>query len=244
MIDVEDLLHRDAHVHSTFSDGAASLAENVAEAERIGLRGLTCVDHVRFDSDWVPSFSDAVRSLRGETSLELRCAVEAKLLDSTGALDVPGGLGEIDYVYVADHQVPMPDGPHAPREIRAAIEAGELDPRVVLCSLVTATAMSLRCSHQVLIAHLFSVLPKIGLSEDDVPVELIEALAAAAVANGAAIEINERWRCPTARTLRPFIRRGIPLLLGTDSHQIQSLGRYDYCEAVLHELAAVSLTPA
>jgi putative hydrolase len=244
MIEVELLLHRDGHVHSTFSDGAASLAENIAEAERIGLRALTCVDHVRLDSDWVPSFADAVHGLRGETLLELRCAVEAKLLDTTGALDLPGGLSGIDYVYVADHQVPMPDGPRSPREVRALIEAGELDPRVVMCSLVTATAMSLRCPHQVLIAHLFSVLPKIGLSEDDVPVELIEALAAAAAANGAWIEVNERWRCPRARTLRPFVRRGVPVLLGTDSHQTKTLGRYDYCEAVLHELAAVPLAPA
>jgi putative hydrolase len=244
MIDAGELVHRDAHVHSTFSDGAASLAENIAEAERIGLRALTCVDHVRLESDWVPSFADAVSSLRGETSLELRCAVEAKLLDTTGALDLPGGLDGIDCVYIADHQVPMPGGPRSPREIRALIEAGELDPRVLMCSLITATAMSLRCPHQVLIAHLFSVLPKLGLSKDGVPEQLIEALAAAAQANGAWIEINERWRCPTARTLRPFLRRGVPLLLGTDSHQTQTLGRFDYCEAVLHELAAVPLTPA
>ena len=30
MIDAGELVHRDAHVHSTFSDGAASLAENIA----------------------------------------------------------------------------------------------------------------------------------------------------------------------------------------------------------------------
>ena len=41
------LIAEDMHVHSTFSDGKGSIAENIAEAERLGLRRMTCVDHVR-----------------------------------------------------------------------------------------------------------------------------------------------------------------------------------------------------
>lgn len=47
----------------------------------------------------------------------------------------------------------------------------------------------------------------------------------------------------TAMALRPFAAYGVPILVGTDSHQTQTIGRYDYCEAVLHELAAVPLAP-
>jgi hypothetical protein len=48
------------HVHSTFSDGRNTLEENVAQAERVGLRALRCVDHVRTDTKWVPTFTAAV----------------------------------------------------------------------------------------------------------------------------------------------------------------------------------------
>lgn len=94
MIEVDKLLLQDTHVHSTFSDGASTLAENVAEAERIGLQSLTCVDHVRPDTAWIPSYAAAVGEMRGATAVELQCAVEAKLLDTSGALDLPADLPE------------------------------------------------------------------------------------------------------------------------------------------------------
>ncbi len=77
------------HVHSTFSDGRDRIEDNIAEAEALGLTALGCVDHVRVDTDWVPDYVAAVQRLRGETAVELRCGIEAKLLDTTGALDLP-----------------------------------------------------------------------------------------------------------------------------------------------------------
>jgi putative hydrolase len=85
---------------------------------------------------------------------------------------------------------------------------------------------------------LFSVLPKIGLDESAVPAESLERLAAAAGESGASIEIDERWRCPSARTLRAFRAAGVPILLSTDSHSPETIGRYDYCLGVVGELTA------
>jgi putative hydrolase len=229
---------QDMHVHSTFSDGAGSIEENIAAAERQGLRQLTCVDHVRASTDWVPDYVAAVRALAPTTELTLRCAIEAKLLDTGGALDLPDAIDGIDAIYAADHQVPLADGPHHPREVRASLEAGQRQTEDVLDAIVTATERALDRPEQVVIAHLFSVLPKLGLHERDVPLPLIERLAAAAQRHGAWIEIDERWRCPSARTVRPFIDLGVPLLLSTDSHRSDTIGRYDYCLTVLSELDA------
>ena len=91
---------------------------------------------------------------------------------------------------------------------------------------------------RLVIAHLFSVLPKVGLDERAVPQESLERLAQAAAESGASIEIDERWRCPSARTLRPFHAAGVPILLSTDSHSPETIGRYDYCLGVIEELAA------
>lgn len=240
----EPSLTQDMHVHSTFSDGKNTIAENVAEAERVGLTEMTCVDHVRFDTAWVPEFVAAVREAGERTPIDLHCAIEAKILDTRGTLDLPPHLEGIDSVYAADHQVPSLEGPLNPHTVREEIESGALDPQEVLRWIVGATAAAVHRHPDVVIAHLFSVLPKIGLGEEDVPRSLIESLADAAAESGARIEVDERWRCPSARTLRPFCRRDVPLLLSTDSHRRETIGRFDYCAGVVRDLRATGPTTA
>jgi putative hydrolase len=234
----DPILTQDMHVHSTFSDGKNTIAENVAEAERIGLTEMTCVDHVRIDTDWVPEFVAAVREANALTSIDLHCAVEAKILDTAGDLDLPADLEGIDSVYAADHQVPSPEGPLNPQFVKGEIESGALDPETVLGWIVEATAAVVGRRGDVVIAHLFSVLPKIGLTEEDVPRPLIEFLADAAAGSGSRIEVDERWKCPSVETLRPFRRRDVPLLLSTDSHRRETIGRFDYCAGVVRDLRA------
>jgi putative hydrolase len=192
---------------------------------------------VRADTDWVPSYVDAVRRLRGETAVELRCGIEAKLLDTTGALDLPGRFDGVDAIYAADHQVPLAEGPTHPREVRRRIEAGEISAEAVVDAILTATLRALDRPERVVIAHFGSILPKIGLSEADLPADGLDRLAAEVARTGQEIEISERWRCPSAATLRPFVRHGVLVGLSTDSHKRETIGRYDYCLAVARELA-------
>ena len=226
----------DMHVHSTFSDGADRLEDNLAEAEALGLTALGCVDHVRAGTDWVPDYVAAVNRLRAETAVALRCGIEAKLMDTTGALDLPHDIDGVDAIYAADHQVPLESGPTHPREVRERISAGDLTAAGVIDALLTSTARALERPQRVVIAHFLSILPKIGLTEADVPAEGLERLAEAAARTGQEIEISERWRCPSAATLRPFAARGVPIVLSTDSHKRGTIGRYEHCLAVLREL--------
>jgi putative hydrolase len=235
-------LREDRHVHSRFSDGEGTLAENIAAAEALGLQALTCVDHVRISTDWVPEYVEAVRAARASTAIRLDCAIEAKLLDTDGALDLPVSIDGVDAIYAADHQVPLADGPHHPREVRAEIQSGARDPAAVLEAIVASTAAAVRRYPRVVIAHLFSVLPKIGLSEVDVDPELVGGLAAACADTGACVEISERWRCPTARTLQPFLAHGVTVLVSTDSHRPGTIGRYEYCADVVAEVDAFAPT--
>jgi putative hydrolase len=237
-------VRQDMHVHSTFSDGANTIEENVAEAERLGLRELTCVDHVRTGTDWVSDYAAEVTRVNTTTPVRLRCAVEAKLTDTAGGLDLPASLEGVDVIYAADHQVPLADGPHTPSEVKTLIAEGELTAAEVIGAIATATANALRRRPPVVIAHLFSVLPKVGLSESNVPQELLDQLAAITAQTDARIEISERWSCPSARTLRPFLERGVPIVLSTDSHRRETIGRYSYCTGVLAELAVAEQPPA
>jgi putative hydrolase len=240
----EPALTQDIHVHSTFSGGVNTIGENIVEAERIGLTELACVEHVRGDTKWVPAYVAAISEIRKRTPIVLHCAVEAKILDVYGCLDLPAELDGIDAVYAASHQAPSPDGPMNPRSTRERIEAGELDPQIVLRWIVSGTVAAVRHHEHLVIAHLFSVLPKLGLEERDVPPDLIDSLAIAAAESDARIVVDEHWRCPTVRTLRPFLRHGVPLLLGSGSHDSETIGRYDYCAGVLRELQPQFLAAA
>ncbi len=226
----------DMHVHSTFSDGRDRIEDNIAEAESLGLEELGCVDHVRVDTAWVPEYVAAVSALRGTTSVRLRCGIEAKLLDTSGALDLPAGIEGVDAIYAADHQVPLADGPTHPREVRERIASGDLRAEDVIEAILVSTARCLDRPQRVVIAHFGSILPKIGLSEEDLPADGLDWLAAATAAAGQAIEISERWSCPTVATLRPFLRHGVTIELSTDSHKRETIGRYEHCLAVAREL--------
>ena len=135
------------HVHSTFSDGANTLEENVAKAESLGLVELGCVDHVRADTDWVPAYVAAVQALRERTEVRLQCGIEAKLLDTAGALDLPPASAGVDAIYAADHQVPLADGPHHPREVRAALAERAVSGEEIVDAIIAATAAAVE-SHE------------------------------------------------------------------------------------------------
>jgi putative hydrolase len=228
-------LDEDYHVHSTFSDDAVStLAENVSAAAGRGLRTLCLADHVRRDTAWVPELAAAVGEYRGRPGLRVLAGVETKIWDGSGRLDLPAALDGIDLVLIADHQFPADNGPVHPAEVRSAIASGGMTAAEAIERLCEATARALLCGGQaaggrarVLLAHLFSLLPKIGLDEAMVPDALLADLAKRTAHAGALAEVNEKWSCPSPRTVAALARAGVTLVAGSDSHHCRNIGVYD-----------------
>jgi putative hydrolase len=226
------LLRTDHHVHSTWSDDAVSTpAENLAAAREAGLTSVRMVDHVRTSTTWVPGFLAEVAALPRVEGLEVLTGVEAKILDASGRLDVPGDLvvgpGGVDRVLIADHQFPGPDGPWSPRRTLEEIDRG-LHPQDALDVLVSATVGAMQRAGRGQLAHLFSLLPKIGLHESALSDDHIAAIATAAVRTGTTVEVNEKWRCPGPRVVLAFAAAGVTLVGSTDSHEASSVGRYSW----------------
>lgn len=227
----------DFHVHSTFSDDAvATLGENIAAAAARGLGELRLVDHVRQSTTWVPEFVAAVRMEAVPSGLIVHTGVEAKMLDSSGSLDIPAGLvfgpGGIDTVLIADHQFPGTDGPWSPSATRERLDAG-LATEDAVDLLVGALIAAMGRVPSAQLAHCFSILPKIGLSERDLADEHLAAWAGAAAATGTIVEVNEKWGCPGPRAIRAARTAGARLVASTDSHVASDVGHYDRVVALL-----------
>jgi putative hydrolase len=235
-------LDEDYHVHSTFSDGASTVADNVAAARDRGLRRLCLTDHVRSSTDWLPGYVAAVAALRADDGTELVTGVEAKILDSSGRLDLPDELAGVDLVLIADHQFPAGHGPVVPGELRAVIERGTIGGADVIEALVDATAAALTTviGRRVLLAHLFSILPKLGLDEAAVPEASLGRLASRAADTGAMLEINEKWNCPSARTVDAFGSAGVQVVAGSDSHDCAGIGVFPSVRQTIDAVAAGS----
>jgi putative hydrolase len=220
-------MDQDYHVHSAFSDDAVStVAENVAAARRRGLRTLCVADHVRHGTVWVPEFLAAVNALRPRPGLEVLAGLEATILDRAGTLDLPDGIDGADIVLIADHQFPGEHGPVPPEQMRDAIARGDATEQDVIEGLIEATASALKGAARPQLAHLFSILPKMGLAEAAVPDQAIAHLARQARTAGAQLEVNEKWACPSPRTVRAFAQAGVTLVAGTGSHDCRDVGVY------------------
>lgn len=218
----------DLHTHSAYSDGTSTLEENLAAAIERGVTTFGASDHVRRDTTYLPGYVSHVSALATSAPIVVRCGVEAKMLDTTGALDVPDDLSGIEYIAIADHQVPTDMGIVSPSTIRRDLAEFRRAPIEVIEMLITATRRAAReCAHQPYIAHLFSVLPKVGLHEDDVPAALVSELGHDLARAGAWVEKNAKWDCPGPLVLAALARQGVQIVSGSDAHSAQEVALFD-----------------
>jgi len=168
--------------------------------------------------------------------------VEAKLLDATGALDLPPLPTGLGAVLIADHQFPGPEGPWSPSETVARLSAG-LAVEDALDLLVEGLLRAMRRHPGNQLAHCFSILPKIGLDESMLGGERLGAWAQAAADTGTTIEVNEKWACPGPSALAAALAAGAGLVASTDSHAAGEVGRYDRVVGLLDGLADFALSP-
>ncbi|GAB2457831.1 PHP domain-containing protein [Jatrophihabitans fulvus] len=222
----------DLHTHSHLTDGADSPEQMADAAVAAGLHTWGLSDHVRTSSDWLDDYFARMRAM-SRPGLTILCGVEAKILDTSGALDVPGRLPDLDYVLVADHQFPAADGPVTPSGVRERLASGAWTAAGVLDDLVTATCRAVaRSPFPAIVVHPFSLLPKMGLSEDQVTSEHVDALALACRDADAAVEINEKWCTPGRRVVDALRSAGVALVAGSDAHRREDVGRWAHVREV------------
>jgi putative hydrolase len=234
-------LSQDLHTHSTFSDGKNTIEENIKAAIQAGVAILGCADHVRKETHWLAEYVGEIQRLskKYQGQIMVEANIEAKLLDEFGTLDIPQQLPiGIRRILVADHQFPLKNGCYTPEEIRNMLLYGQITPYGLYQALIKAYCFAMQRYPSVLIAHPFSILPKVGLSENDIPEKLLIKLAKCAVKTHTPIEISERWRCPNERTVLLLKSYGVQMPCSTDAHQKEAIGVYRYVKEMVGLYAA------
>ncbi len=136
---------------------------------------------------------------------------------------------------IADHQYPGEQGPVPPQHMRDALRRRQCSAADVIDGLIAATLGALQRVALPQLAHLFSLLPKMGLDEASVPGPALDHLARGCFRAGARVEVNEKWACPSPRTIRALAAAGVPLVASTDSHDCRTVGRYDRVRSILDD---------
>lgn len=225
-------LFQDLHVHSSeySSDSISSLSENIAAADAQGLSVIGLVDHVRADSTWLSERVEQFSIIKIPQDLEVLLGVEAKMLNTSGALDLPGSLDGVNFVAIADHRFPSETGPLDPRLVKQMINNGDLGAEEALECILAATFNSLaqvaRLPYPPILVHFLSLLPKLGLVEEMVTDRNLQRLGEALITSGALLEVNEKWNCPSSYVVAYLAANGVPLVAGSDAHSSTQIGNF------------------
>jgi putative hydrolase len=112
-------LNVDWQVHTTWSDGRASIRELLRTARERKLAAIAFTDHVRQDTAWFGDFARSVREeARAVPDIRVYVGCEAKALDATGALDINEDVhAQCDLVLGVVHR--FPDGRGGLRDFKA-----------------------------------------------------------------------------------------------------------------------------
>ncbi len=226
----------DLQVPSTLSGGRSTLAANVAAARAAGLYSICLTENVTAATTWVPEFVSAARRVPRVDGLRVLLSVEVAIQDLTGRVDLPDRLRGLDLIHLSVGRFPGPDGPLAAYEVVSRMQDGIWTVGDVVAMLVEAQLGAMTRLPGAVLAHPFSVLRSLGLSEADLPDAAIGALAAGAAESATTVLVSEEWRSPGPRVVAALLSAGVRVVAGSGAHEASMVGRYRYVERTLGAL--------
>lgn len=206
----------DLQVHTTWTDGRASVEEMLDTATARGLGTVAITEHVRRDTDWFPGFAGHVRrAAKARPGVEVLVGCEAKALDTDGSLDASDELrAQCDLVLGSVHR--FPDGHGGLLDFKALDHAkcAQME-----CEL---TLGLLRAAPIDILAH------PAGMTQrrfGSFPASLFRRMLEASLERGIAVEINSSYLADVpgflalCEEINPFVS------VGSDAHRTEELGR-------------------
>jgi putative hydrolase len=98
----------DYHVHSSLTDGNMSIEQIARRCDRIGIKEVAIVEHVRKKLDYdFGKFLESIEKANSMFKFKVIPAIESKILDASGTLDFPEGIKHsIKFIMGVVHTLP------------------------------------------------------------------------------------------------------------------------------------------
>jgi histidinol-phosphatase (PHP family) len=229
------LLPGDYHVHTTYSDGSGSVADCVARAVAVGLPEIGISDHFSpVQEPWeIPharlgEYAREVRAAVGRADITVLLGLEANYApEHEDELRAFLADRSFDYVIGGVHDI---DGFefHDP-DLRA--DPRWDDPDALFRRYFEMTRCAAECGCFAVIAHL-DWLGLWGHTPGPAVRDAIDAALDAIAVSGAALELNTDCitdpagvMYPSDELLAAAYARGIPLVISSDAHEAEHVGR-------------------
>ncbi|BAE48886.1 PHP domain-containing protein [Paramagnetospirillum magneticum] len=206
----------DLHMHTTWTDGSAPVAEMHARAVAEGLKTILFSEHARKSSaDWFPRFAAEVRAISDQHCRAL-VGVECKVEDFDGAIDtVPAILAECHLVMASVHRFPGESG-------ITTGTTGHYTPEQAVDIEFRLSMAAMDNPAVDILGHPFGM--SIARFKTSPPWELFQALVDKAAATGVAFEVNARYHPDPWALIEACRKAGAPLSLGSNAHTPDEVG--------------------
>lgn len=204
----------DLHMHTTHTDGKATIAEMADAAVAAGVAEILFSEHVRHTSTYFPEFAREVRALQ-LPRLRAYLGAEAKVLDLEGVLDCPPSAAAIcDALIGSVHSLPAnPDGSPQKWSHLDAATAVERE-------FAYAMAIVTKSRAHILGHPMGMCVTRLRVA----PIEQIGQLARACREHGKAFELNVRY-CPQPTEWVAAVKQaGCLVSIGSDAHSTREVG--------------------
>ena len=206
----------DFHLHTTWTDGEASVEQMYRASIESGLQAVLFSEHARSTSaDWFSNFAAEVRALPHD-KCRAYVGSEVKILNAEGDLDIcPEVRRECDLVMASVHRFP------GETIIRQGKEAGYSDDEVVTIEFELARA-ALRKGNFDILGHPFGMCySRFKVAPAD---RLIREIMSECARADIAFEVNARYHRNPRQLIDWCLETRTPMSLGSNSHSAGEVG--------------------
>jgi putative hydrolase len=205
----------DFHMHTSHTDGSATVMEMAEASQTAGLKQILYTEHVRHTSTYYPNFVKEVRSL-SFGDIDISVGIETKILGTDGSLDCSPSVAALADAIVGSVHNPPPlasaqAGSWSGMELEAALE------------LEFHLAMAIVTKSR---AHILGHPMGIAVTRFNLkPLGHLYELACACRDFNKAFELNARYCGDTDEWIQLVERAGCKVSLGSDAHKTSDMGR-------------------
>lgn len=214
-LDLSRLPRIDSHLHTSWTDGEATVSETYQRAIDLGLEVILYSEHSRKTStDWFPRFAEEVRSLP-VSPCRAYLGAEVKIESLDGEIDTIPAISDLcDFIMASVHRFPDGRG--------GAIPFGDVNPDEAVDREFSLSWAALENPKVDILGHMFGmsyrrykVMP---------PDEKIRTLIARAAEFGVAVEVNSHYHPNPFQMIEWCRELNARITFGSNAHTLESVG--------------------